>query len=478
LKKTKIVVTVGPACEEPARLESLILAGADVMRINASHTTPEGIAAWVKKIRRAAAHTRCPIGIMVDLQGPRLRTGKLEGGKPIFLKSGEKICLEASSKIGTMGLITTPCREFPNMVKAGDRILLDNGLMELRVIETEKKRVLCRVVMGGLLKENKGINLPSAPITLPALTRKDVGDLQAAAKLDVDFIALSFVRTEKDMAVLKRWLKAHQKQIPVIAKIEKPRALEHIDAILEMADGIMVARGDLGIELGVAKVPAIQKRLIETANRAGVPVITATQMLESMIEKATPTRAEVSDIANAVFDGTDAVMLSGETAVGEYPLNTVHVMSDIVLEAEKSPVNPDADVTPMPHHSAQHEDLAIYSVTRAARNAQSDLKARAIVVFTLSGKTARLVSKFKPASPIIALCPDEKVSRRLSLLRGVIPLLIKYGKNTDQMLARSDQVILTAGLLKRGDTVVVVSGRQALPASRYMLTVHRMGQNI
>ena len=478
IKKTKIVVTVGPACEEPAKLESLILAGADVMRINASHTTPEGIAGWVKRIRKAAARVRHPVGIMVDLQGPRLRTGKLKDGRPVSLKTGEKILLEASSRAGDRGLVTTSCREFPGMVKKGDPILLDNGLMELRVLEKKGVRVLCRVVIGGLLKENKGINLPKAPITLPALTRKDIGDLKAAVKLDVGFIALSFVRTEKDVAALQHWLTVRHKRIPVIAKIEKPSALKHIEAILDISDGIMVARGDLGIELGVEKVPAIQKRLIEAANRAAVPVITATQMLESMIEKATPTRAEVSDIANAVFDGTDAVMLSGETSVGEYPLNTVQVMADIIREAEKSRLHTDGGMIPMPRPGASHEDLAIYSITRAACSAQSGLKAHAIIVFTLSGKTARLVSKFKPESPVLALCPNEKVSRRLAILRGVIPLLIQYGKNTDQMLARSDKVILASGLLKRGDTVVVVSGRQALPASRYMLTVHRIALDL
>ncbi len=476
MKKTKIVITVGPACIDPARLEALILAGADVMRINASHTSPKGIQAWVKKIRSAAAKTRRTIAIMVDLQGPRLRTGKLKDGKPVLLKTGEKICLAASPKAGVPGSITTSCREFPEMVKAGDRVLLDNGVMDLRVLEVKANQVFCRVVVGGLLGENKGINLPNAPITLPALTRKDIGDLTAAVKLSVDYIALSFVRTEKDVLVLKRWLKARKKEIPVIAKIEKPRALECIDAILEIADGIMVARGDLGIELGVEKVPAIQKKLIEKANHAGLPVITATQMLESMIEKATPTRAEVSDVANAVFDGTDAVMLSGETAVGEYALNTVQVMADIVREAEKSLTHSSSIV--LPDADAHQQEQAIYAVARAARNAQNDLKADAIVVFTLSGKTVRLVSKSKPDSLIIALCSSDEVSRRLILLRGVVPLRIRHYSNTDRMIGHAERVILEAGLLKKGDMVVVVSGRRGLPGSSYMITVQRIGLDL
>lgn len=476
MKKTKIVITVGPACEDITHLETLIRAGADVMRINASHQTPKGIEQWVKKIRTAEHRAGRTIGILVDLQGPRLRTGKLKEGKPVLLKTGEKIYIAASAKPGIPGWITTSCKEFPGMVKPGDPVLLDNGIIELRVLEIKKGQVCCKVLIGGLLKENKGINLPNAPITLPALTRKDLEDLSAAVRFGADFIALSFVRTEKDVLALKRWLKARKKDIPVIAKIEKPRALECIDAILGISDGIMVARGDLGIELGVEKVPAIQKHLIAKANQAGLPVITATQMLETMIENATATRAEVSDVANAVFDGTDAVMLSGETAIGKYGLNTVRLMAGIVREAEKSLTHsysislPDAD--------AHQQEQAIYAVARAARNAQQDLKADAIVVFTLSGKTVRLVSKSKPDSLVIALCLSDDICRRLILLRGVVPLRIRPCRNTDQMLRHAEQVILKAGLLRKGDMVVVVSGRRGLPGSTYMITVQRVGLNL
>ncbi|OGW72180.1 MAG: pyruvate kinase [Omnitrophica bacterium GWA2_52_12] len=475
MRRTKIVATVGPACEEPAKLEALILSGVDILRINASHTTPEGLAMWIRKVRKAAAHVDKTVAVMVDLQGPRLRTGKLPEGKPVGLRSGEKITIMAGVNFGSKEFLSTPCREFPLMVKRGDRVLLDNGLMELRVLEVSGKKIACRVVMGGLLSENKGINLPNAPVTLPALTAKDRADLAVAAKLDVDYIALSFVRTEKDVAALKDWLRKNKKDIPVIAKIEKPGALERIDAILQLADAIMVARGDLGIELGVEKVPAIQKSLIEKANQYGVPVITATQMLETMIERATPTRAEVSDVANAVFDGTDAVMLSGETAVGDYALNVVGVMANILEEAEKS-LPGTLDTLHLPAHGADYEEFALYSVTRAACLAQGDLHARGIMVFSLSGKTARLVSKFKPYAPVFVFCQAEKICRRLNLLRGVFPLMMRYGRSTDAMLELSEQVLLKNHLLKKGDTVVMVSGRQALPGSRYMLTIHRLGE--
>ncbi len=475
MRKTKIVATVGPACQEPAKMEALILAGVDLLRINASHTTPDGLADWIRRIRAAAAKTEKDVAILVDLQGPRLRTGKLKDGRSVQLKAGEEVTIIPGAKEGTDDCLATPCREFSRMVKKGDRVLLDNGLMELRVRAVTKAKVVCRVVVGGLLSENKGINLPNAPVTLPALTAKDLRDLAVAAQMDVDYIALSFVRTEKDVMVLKRWLQKRHKDIPVIAKIEKPRALERIDEILQLADGIMVARGDLGIELGVEKVPAIQKQLIEMANLRGIPVITATQMLESMIERATPTRAEVSDVANAVFDGTDAVMLSGETAVGEYPLNAVEVMGGILKEAEKSLKVQAAELNLLGHGDG-YEEFALYSVARAACIAQGDLHAHGIVVFSLSGKTARLVSKFKPNSPIFVMSPSVKISRRLILLRGVVPILMRYGGNTDLLLELSEKMILRSKLLKKGETLVMVSGRQALPGSRYMMTIHRLGE--
>lgn len=473
MRKTKIVATVGPACSKLNVLKTLIREGVDVFRINASHTTPQTLKQWILLVRKSAKASKKHVGLMVDLQGPRVRTGRLKNGSPLILKASELITIEVSAQPGSGHLITTTCEPFCDMVKSGDRILMDNGSMELKVLAVEKSRVRCQVLVGGTLGENKGINLPNAPTTLPALTQKDLEDLEVAAQLEVDYVALSFVRSEEDVRAIKNWMESRGKDIPVIAKIEKPGAVNHIEAILETTDGLMVARGDLGIELGVQKVPLIQKRLIERANQSNVPVITATQMLETMMEKPLPTRAEVSDIANAVFDGTDAVMLSGETAIGKYPVEAVRMMSEIIVEAEKNTKS--ASLQQM-EASFHHGMTPLHAITHAARNAAHHLNAKAIVVFTLSGKTALLVSKLKPNSLVITLTVSEKVASRLALLHGIVPLLMKHSKSTDQMIYQANQVILKSGLLEEGDPVVLVSGKQALPGARYMTKIHHIGE--
>lgn len=474
LRRTKIVATIGPACESPKTLQALIREGADVLRINTSHTTPEGLRHWLGLIRAASRALKKDIPVLMDLQGPRVRTGALENQQPILLREGELVSIVPGLKFGgSNGIhqISTPCFEFPGMVEKGDPVLLDNGLMDLEVLEAGKKEVRCRVAAGGFLGENKGINLPNAPMTLPALTKKDREVLKIAAEYGVDYIALSFVRTPKDIEVVRRCLKRLGKAIPIIAKIEKPKAVEQMEAIMAASDGVMVARGDLGIELGVQKVPVIQKKLIECANHSYIPVITATQMLESMIEHPRPTRAEASDIANAVFDGTDAVMLSGETAVGKYPVECVRTMSEIILEAEQ-------------HHPIQsvparkilrRKDHPICAITHAAQNAASDLDARAIVAFTQSGKTAIAVSKFERSLPILAFTPSREVSRRLTLFRGVQPMKIDYCQSTDEMLLRGEKELIQSKFLKPGDAVVVVSGAHALEAN-YMVIIHWIGR--
>ncbi len=472
MKKTKIIATVGPSCAKNETLKALIRAGVDLFRINASHTDPAGLKEWVLRVRKAGAQLGIPVSILVDLQGPRVRTGRLKEGKPLNLKKGSPVTIIASSSPGFEGRITTSCREFSKMVKAGDSILLDNGLMELEVQKVKGHEVLCRVIRGGTLGENKGINLPHAPVTLPALGPKDLRDLQAATRMGVDYIALSFVRSAEDVRVAKRWLQKHGKNIPVIAKIEKPKAVTSFSSILDVADGIMVARGDLGIEMGVEKVPVIQKLLIAEANRRNLPVITATQMLESMIDQPTPTRAEASDVANAVFDGTDAVMLSGETAIGQYPLEVIRVMSQIILDAEKHIGEIPAETS---GKGIRPEDRAISSITHAARHAAKDLGAKAIIVFTLTGKTAVLLCKFRPVAMIIALTPSDAISRRLNLFRGVFPLRIRYGKTPYGMIQAADKVVTKAGFLVPGNPVVLLSGKYALPGTRYMTKVHVIG---
>ncbi len=474
MKKTKIIATVGPACDKKESLGTLLREGVDVVRINASHTNPEGLREWIQLIRQASKWAGKSAAILVDLQGPRIRTGKLKDKKPLDLKTGETIYVVPGGAVGEGKVVTTPCREFPLMVKTGDHVMLDNGVIEIQIQAHEKGRFRALVVAGGLLGENKGINIPNAPITLPALTAKDKADLAVALDEDVDFIALSFVRSEQDIIAAKKWMQRRNKQIPIIAKIEKPSALKHINAILKVADGIMVARGDLGIELGVEKVPVIQKQLIDSANQMRIPVITATQMLETMIKQFRPTRAEASDIANAVYDGTDAVMLSGETAVGQYPLECVRVMANVIQEAENDILSSrPADERTIPFYS-KPEDAAVNAITLAARNAAATLQARAIVVFTLSGKTAVLMSKLRPSAPIIALVPLGHIARHLTLLRGVTAVIVNYARNTDEMLKQGDEAVLKADLLEEGDPVVVLSGKQALPGARYMTKIHRI----
>ncbi len=474
MRKTKIVATVGPACEKPAALAALIGAGADVLRINASHTTPARLEEWIRLIRKVSRSLRKTTGILVDLQGPRVRTGLLQGGVPLFLKKGGTVWIVPGAKAGSGSVIPTSCREFRRMVKKGDSVLLDNGLLRLKVLSLEKRGVRCRVMQEGLLRENKGINLPDAPATLPSLTKKDLADLRVAARHPVDYIALSFVRDAADVLALKGWLR-RRLEIPVIAKIEKPSAVRQIRAVLAEADGIMVARGDLGIEMGAEKIPAVQKELIEEAHRAEVPVITATEMLETMMEKPRPSRAEVSDVANAVFDGTDAVMLSGETAVGKYPVQAVRTMSGILEEAERHIKEFSAEA---PRPPARRTPSPVHAITGAALKAAENLRAKAIVVFTLSGKTALLVSLLKPACPIISMTSSGHVRTRLTLLRGVIPLPMRRSASTDEMIRQANQVILRTGLLKRGDPVVVVSGKQALPGARYMAKIHLLGERL
>ena len=475
-RRTKIVATIGPACESPKNLRALILAGADVLRINTSHTSSEGLKRWIDFIREVAVDLKRDVPLLIDLQGPRIRTGALKNKEPLSLRKGQSVSIIPSLAPGLSNgtyQITTPCFEFPCMVQKGDPVLLDNGLIDLEVIAVERREVKCRIMTGGVLGENKGINLPNAPMTLPALTTKDCEVLKIAAEEAVDYVALSFVRTAKDIEAVRDCLKGFGKNIPIIAKIEKPRAVEQIDSIIAISEGVMVARGDLGIELGVQKVPVIQKKIIERANQRYIAVITATQMLESMMEHPRPTRAEASDVANAVFDGTDAVMLSGETSIGKYPVEAVRMMSEIIVEAEEHQKLQEF----FPRKTLRRQDHPVCAITHAAQNAAMDLDARAIVAFTQSGKTAIALSKFERTLPILAFTPSPEVSRRLALFHGVIPMKLDYCKSTDEMLLRGEQELLKTKFLKPGDAVVVVSGAHALE-NNYMVIIHWIGKKI
>lgn len=457
MRRAKIVCTLGPASASQEMLEKLINAGMDVARLNFSHGSHADHQATVERLRAAQLKVRKAVGILGDLQGPKIRTGKLEKGA-IELVEGREIAITTDeSVLGTQELISTTYPHLAADVNVGDRILLDDGLLELRVTATDKKQLLrAEVVHGGTLKNNKGINLPGVALRAEALTPKDREDLVFGLKAGVDMVALSFVRTPQDIDLCRQAMQEAGRVVPIIAKLEKPEAIARLDAILDKTDGVMVARGDLGVEIPPEEVPAIQKDIIRRANARGLPVIVATQMLNSMIEHPRPTRAEASDVANAIFDNTDAVMLSGESASGRYPIESVEMMSRIVEAAESAmrqsfPRIGSGEAMQLP---AEFPDVTCGVACRAAREAGASL----IVAFTLTGTTARLLSRYRPSVPIIAFSPNQEVRRRLALLWGVMPRVLEPVRETEEMVRRVEEELLARGLAKRGDRVVIVFG--------------------
>ncbi|MBI5643278.1 MAG: pyruvate kinase [Deltaproteobacteria bacterium] len=451
-RKTKIVATIGPSSSSPDVIENLLLAGVNVFRLNLSHGKLDTHSEAVSRIRAASRRLALPVSILMDLQGPKIRVGKLKA--PVELKRGQKITISAEEPDGDEKILSTTYKDLYRDVKPGDRILLDDGIIEARVLGVTGLMVECEVVYGGLLKENKGMNLPGVNVSAPSLSQKDIEDIKFGVSHGVDYIALSFVRKASDIVELKERLKEQGADIPVIAKIEKAEAVANLDAIFEEADGIMIARGDLGVELAAEEVPVLQKKLISKANEAGKLVITATQMLESMIENPRPTRAEASDVANAVFDGTDALMLSGETAVGKYPIKAVEMMVKIAREAEEAALA-------QKHLLRRKKPVAgsfAQAVAFAANAASNEVNSKAIVVFTQTGETARLLSKLRPTTRIIAFTPLETTWRRLALVWGVEPFTIEFGLHTDEMICRGEAALLDYGIAGLGDTIVVVSG--------------------
>jgi len=440
-------------------LRRLIEAGMDVARLNFSHGSLADHAENIERIRAAAEEAGKPVAILADLQGPKLRVGKMvEGG--VLLEAGDRVTFVTGDVIGrSPDALPVQNQRFAHLVSLKDRVLLDDGRIELRVESVGEGEVRCRVVVGGRLESNKGINLPRTSVDLPSLTDKDRDDLAHALELDVDWVALSFVRTAEDVVKLRALveeLSGSENPPPVMAKIEKPQALEHIDAIIEVVDGVMVARGDLGIEIHVEEVPMAQKRIIAKSNRAGIPVVTATQMLESMIRHPQPTRAEASDVANAILDGTDALMLSGETSIGAYPVEAVRTMVRIACEVEgQLPEKPLQLFRP----SVENLNLSIAdAVGWAAREAAHHLEAAAIISPTASGYTARTMSRYRPDSPIIAITPDAHVQRRLMLYWGVTPLLAPRSDNTDYMVARAVEAARKRDLISSGNVVIITAG--------------------
>jgi pyruvate kinase len=468
-RMAKIVATLGPASERPEVLTRLLSAGVDVFRLNLSHGTREQHRARIRRVRRLAASQGRPIGILVDLPGPKIRTGDTVDHLPVTLVTGSRVTLTTRDVPGRRGLISTAYRRLPNDVRRGSRILLDDGNMELEVVRASGTEILCRVLVGGALSEHKGINLPGTHIAASSPTAKDLRDLEFAIEEKADWIALSFVKRSQDLQRARRAMRG--KGLPLIAKIERREGVQAMDGILSSSDGLMVARGDLAVEISPEEVPVLQKRMIRSANRAGAIVITATQMLESMMENPRPTRAEASDVANAVFDGSDAVMLSGETASGAYPVESVRMMDAIVRRAEASVR--ELGRAEQGGCSAPDEDL--HAVVHAASQAALDARARAVAVYTQTGQTARFLSKLRPPCPIIALTFDSAVARRMALYWGVSPVQIRFAPDTDAMLESGEREMLRRGLVERGDRIVVVAGSAPYPGGTNMMKIHQVG---
>jgi pyruvate kinase len=469
-RRAKIIATIGPACHSEAAMRDLLRLGMDVARLNFSHGSHEDHARNIERLRRAAEREGQSVCILQDLQGPKIRTGRLERNQPVEIKSGSTVIITPRDISGTATRISTTFPDLAREVDAGARILLTDGLIELRVRGTRGKDVICVVLNGGTLGEHQGINLPGVGLSIPALTPKDRKDLEFGLTHGVDAVALSFVRRAADVRTVKQIIAAHHSDIPVIAKLEKPQAIDHLEEILEVADGVMVARGDLGVEVAPEKVPVIQKQVIRRAAAWRKPVITATQMLESMIENPRPTRAEASDVANAIFDGSDAVMLSAETATGRYPREAVAMMARIVVEAECNM----GDFT-QPRRRRDHRGLSVAeTICESIAHSAEDLPMGAIVVFTETGNTARMISKHRPQVPIYAFTHSLPVVQRVNLYWGVHPVRCRQAKSAEQMVTMAEQELLRRGLLKPGEVLGVVAGTRQASGSTNFMRLHQV----
>ncbi|MEW5959939.1 MAG: pyruvate kinase [Chloroflexota bacterium] len=453
-KRTKIVATLGPASDNEDTLRQMILAGLDVVRINFSHSKPDYLVPVIRRVRKLSEEMKVPIAILGDLRGPRIRVGQIENGS-VELKAGQPIRLTPNAITGTREVVAVSYPDLAKDVQVGSFILLDDGNIELQVERLEKDGdVCCRVIQGDRLSSQRGINLPGSPVSLPSITQKDFGDVDFAIDQDFDFLALSFVQSADDVRRLKAYLADKGSDMPVIAKIERQNALEDIHAIAQEAGGVMVARGDLALEMSIQEVPIAQKRIISICRQAAIPVITATQMLESMIEMHKPTRAEATDIANAILDGTDALMLSGETAIGQNPAETVATMSAVALATEKAWLKGDLQGPPplQPPHDIEA------AVAYGGHLIAESLSAQAIVAFTTLGATVRRVVCHRPVQPVLALTIHPATQRRLALSWGVQSTLTKLLKGTDEMIKVGLECAHRCGVAAPGDTVVITAG--------------------
>ncbi len=471
IRKTKIIATIGPASRSRTVLRRMIEAGMDIARLNMSHGSHEEHREAIEHVRQLSQELGRPVAVLLDLQGPKIRTGRLTGGNPIRLKRNGRIRITTREVAGCCEEVSTTYPHLAQDVDTGGTLLLSDGRIKLKVVSKSPDSVECRVVTGGTLGENAGINLPECAISAPCLTAKDKRDLMFGTAAGVDYLALSFVRSAQDIELVKSELNRYGCQIPVIAKIEKREAVDRLPDILKICDGVMVARGDLGAELRLEQVPTVQKLLIAQAVRANKPAITATQMLESMCGSPTPTRAEVSDVANAIIDGTDAVMLSGETANGGYPVEAIRAMALIVAETEKSPF-----VKYNLQHERSSEELITHAAAQSAANVLHEVRAKAIVSFSVSGRSAKLISKQRPCRPIFAFTPSPEVYRQMALLWGTVPFCIPKMADTPQLIAASEAVLLEKGLIAPNDIVVIVTGLALTSGSTNMIKIHRVGQ--
>jgi pyruvate kinase len=470
--RTKIVCTLGPASDDAATIRSFAEAGMTMARLNFSHGTYEDHARRIDIVRRLAKELDQPIAVMADLQGPKLRVG-LFATKGIPLREKEIVTLVNAKTASEPGIIPLPHPEVLRDVEPGDRMLLDDGLLELRAVDTDGERVRAEVVVGGTLNSRKGLSLPHTRLQMPSVTDKDQADAAFALEQKVDYFALSFVRSGDDVRNLRSWIQEQGADVPIIAKIEKPEALDCIEEIIDASEGLMVARGDLGIEAPAEEVPIAQKRIIAACNRAGKPVITATQMLDSMIRNPRPTRAEASDVANAILDGSDAIMLSGETAVGRYAVEAVQTMARIAEVTERSMPYKDWLRRAVDTTSREVTD----AIAQVACEISTDLGAKAIIASTTSGSTARCIARHRPITPIVAPTPSLAAYRQLALVWGVKPLLVEEFRDTDRMMATVIEAVRSRDIVEDGDLVIITAGVPLGGAGMTnLLKVHRVGE--
>jgi pyruvate kinase len=470
-RRAKIVCTLGPATSSPEQITALVEAGMDVARLNFSHGAHADHATAYRRVREASDATGHAVAILADLQGPKIRLGTFADG-PVMWETGSQVCVTVEDVVGTAERVSTTYKDLHNDVRLGDRLLIDDGKLALTVVSVKGPDVFCLVVEGGEVSNNKGLSLPGVAVSVPALSDKDEEDLRFALHLSVDFIALSFVRSPQDVELVRDIMRQEDIEVPVIAKLEKPEAVENLEAIADAFDGIMVARGDLGVELPLEQVPLVQKRAVQVARERGKPVIVATQMLESMITNSRPTRAEASDVANAVLDGADAVMLSGETSVGAHPVGAVRTMERIIQAVET-----DTWRVPMIRRRTDtRRRTRSQAIVRAAKDVAEDLDVKALATFTQTGETARQLAALHPLQPLLAFTIDARVRSQLALSWGVETFLVPSVQHTDDMVEQVDFSLLSIGRLKEGDRVVVVAGSPPnTVGSTNLIRVHEVG---